>query len=110
MTGPIAHVGAAITCAHGGLVTVVPSSPRVLVGGMPVATMVDQFVVAGCAFTVPGAPHPCVLVRWTMPATRVFVDGAPVITQGSMGLGLAADQAPQGPPIIAGTQPRVIAL
>ncbi|AGB26694.1 hypothetical protein Mycsm_06557 (plasmid) [Mycobacterium sp. JS623] len=110
MTGPIVHVGAAITCTHGGPVTVVPGSPRVLVSGMPVATMVDQFIVAGCVFQlVPPTPHPCVLIQWLTPATRVFANGAPVITQTSIGLGLAPDQAPQGPPIVASTQPRVLA-
>jgi hypothetical protein len=91
------------------MVTVAPGCPRVLVSGMPVATMVDQFVVAGCAFTLP-PPHPCVLVRWLTPSARVLANGAPVITQGSVGLGVAADQAPQGPPIVGSTQPRVIAL
>ena len=111
MSGPVAHVGAGITCMHGGPVTVAPGSPRVLLTGMPAATMLDQYVVAGCAFTVPGVgPHPCIQVRWLVPATRVFVNGSPVITQGSVGLGIAADQAPQGPPVIASTQPRVIAL
>jgi uncharacterized Zn-binding protein involved in type VI secretion len=111
MSGPIAHVGAAITCMHGGQVAVVPGSPRVLLSGMPAATMVDQYMVAGCAFTLPVVgPHPCIMARWLVPAARVFVNGAPVITQASVGLGVAADQTPQGPPIIASTQPRVIAL
>jgi hypothetical protein len=110
VSGPAAHVGAAITCMHGGPVTVAPGSPRVLLSGMPAATMADQYVVAGCAFLLSGAPHPCVQVRWLVPATRVLVNGAPVITQGSVGLGVAADQAPQGPPVVASTQPRVIAL
>jgi len=110
VSGPAAHVGAAITCMHGGPVTVAPGSPRVLLSGMPAATMADQYVVAGCAFSLSGAPHPCVQVRWLVPATRVLVNGAPVITQGSVGLGVAADQAPQGPPVVASTQPRVIAL
>jgi len=110
MSGPVVHVGAAITCTHGGAVTVVPGSPRVMVSGMPVATTIDQFLVAGCAFNVASVLHPCIHVQWLTPATRVFVNGAPVITQASVGLGLAPDQAPQGPPIIASTQPRVIAL
>lgn len=111
MSGPVVTVGAAITCMHGGAVTVVPGSPRVLLSGMPAATTIDQYLVAGCAFTLPGpVVHPCVQVTWLMPALRVMVNGAPLITQGSVGLGVAADQAPQGPPVIATTQPRVIAL
>jgi len=95
---------------HGGLVTVAPGSPRVLFSGMPAATMADQYAVAGCVFATGAGPHPCIQVRWLVPAARVFVNGAPVITQGSVGLGVAADQAPQGPPVVASTQPRVIAL
>lgn len=111
MSGPIVHVGAGINCPHGGMTSVVPGSPRVLVGGQPAATMVDQYLVAGCAFTIPPAVlHPCLQVKWLVPAARVFVNGAPVITQASVGLAIAADMAPQGPPIIAGVQPRVVAL
>lgn len=111
MSGPIVHVGAGITCTHGGMVSIAPGSPRVMVSGQPVATMTDNFLVAGCAFTLPsGTPHPCMRVQWMTPAARVQVMGQPVITQASMGMGLAADSAPQGPPIVGGVQPRVIAL
>jgi hypothetical protein len=110
VSGPVVHVGAGITCTHGGQVTIAPGSPRVLVGGQPVATMSDNFLVAGCAFSIPAGPHPCVRIQWMVPATRVTSLGQPVITQGSTGLGLAADQAPQGPPIPAVVQPRVVAL
>jgi hypothetical protein len=41
MPGPILHVGDTMTCPHGGQVTTVPGSPRVMVSGMPVATMAD---------------------------------------------------------------------
>lgn len=110
MSGPAVTVGAGITCMHGGPVTVAPGSPRVLLSGMPAATMADQYVVAGCLFTLPGpVAHPCVQVQWVTPALRVLVNGAPLITQGSTGLGIAADMAPQGPAVIAATQPRVIA-
>ena len=53
-------------------------------------------------------PHPCVRIQWLTPATRVMVMGQPAILQSSTGLGLAPDQAPQGPPTIVATQPRVI--
>ena len=53
-------------------------------------------------------PHPCVRVQWLVPALRVKVNLAPVILQTSVGLCLAADQAPQGPPMVSATQPRVI--
>ncbi|MGO9991357.1 MAG: hypothetical protein ACLPTF_02445 [Steroidobacteraceae bacterium] len=84
----------------------VPGSSRVLVSGMPVATMADQFMVAGCAFTIP-PPQPCMQVQWLTPATRVLVNGSPPITQASSGLAISAAGAPQGPPIIVSTQTRV---
>jgi hypothetical protein len=43
-----------------------------------------------------------------VPATRVFVNGQPVILQTSTGLCQSAEQIPQGPPTIVATQPRVI--
>jgi hypothetical protein len=108
MPTPVAHVGAVAQCPHGGPITFVPSAPRVLVSGMPVATMPDATAVAGCAFNVSGSPHPCVRVQWTMPAVRVKSNTVPLVLQTSVGLCLAADQAPQGPPIISTTQPRVL--
>jgi hypothetical protein len=95
-------------CPHGGPLTFAPGSARVRVSGMPVATVADQAAIAGCAFNVSGALHPCVRVQWVLPAGRVKASLAPVILQTSIGLSLAADQAPQGPPIVSGTQPRVL--
>lgn len=90
--------------------SVIPTNTRVFAGGQPVATMADTYLVAGCAFTVPGPkPQPCVKVQWLVPATRVFVNGQPVIIQTSTGLCLSAEQIPQGPPTIVAAQPRVIA-
>jgi hypothetical protein len=109
MSGPLVHVGAGVTCTHGGTVSIAPGSPRVSAAGQPVATTADNFLVAGCAFAIGSALHPCTKIQWLLPATRVTVNGSPVITQGSSGLGIAADQAPQGPPLIAATQPRVVA-
>ena len=108
MPGPLFHVSAVAMCSHGGQVQTISTNTRVLVGGMAVATMSDQFVVAGCAFNVGGVAHPCVKIQWLTPATRVLVNGQPAILQTSTGLGLAADQAPQGPPAVVSTQPRVV--
>lgn len=109
MPGPLYHVGATAICPHGGQVQVIPTNARVLVSGQPVATMGDQYLVAGCAFTVPpGKPQPCIKVQWLVPATRVLVNGQPAILQTSTGLCLSAEQIPQGPPTVVVTQPRVI--
>jgi hypothetical protein len=79
----------------------------VLVGGQPVATMGDTFLVAGCAFTVPPSkPQPCVKVQWLVPATRVRVGGQFAILQSSSGLCQSAEQIPGGPPSVTVTQLR----
>jgi hypothetical protein len=104
---PLYHVGATAICPHGGQVTVVPTNTRVLVSAQPVAIMTDTFTVAACAFNISGSPHPCVLVKFIAPATRVTINGSPAILQSSAGLAQAADQAPQGPPSILVTQVRV---
>ena len=108
MGAPIVQVGATIICPHGGQVSAVPTNTRVLAGGQPLTVLADQFLVAGCAFTVPpGVPQPCVRVQWLVPATRVLVGGQPVILQLSSGLCQSSAQVPQGPPSVAVTQMRV---
>jgi len=107
MGSPLFHVGATAMCPHGGQVSTIPSSMRVLVGGQPVATMGDTFLVAGCAFTVPPSkPQPCVKVQWLVPATRVRVGGQFAILQSSSGLCQSAEQIPGGPPSVTVTQLR----
>lgn len=110
MPGFLYQVGASAICPHGGQVSVASSNTRVLVGGMPAATLSDLFMVAGCAFTVPGPkPQPCVKVQWLVPAARVLINGQPAILQTSTGLCQSAEQIPQGPPTVIVTQTRVIA-
>jgi uncharacterized Zn-binding protein involved in type VI secretion len=109
MPGFLFHVGAAAICPHGGQVSTLSSNTRVLVSGQPVATLSDASPIAGCAFTVPtGKPQPCVTVQWLTPATRVQINGQPVILQTSTALCQSAEQIPQGAPIITATQTRVI--
>ena len=109
MPGPILHVGDTVLCPHGGQVMTVPGSARVMVSGMPVATMADTYLVAGCVFTVGPKPQPCVKVQWLVPAARVQAMGQPVIIQTSVGLCQSAEQIPQGPPSVIAAQTRVIA-
>lgn len=110
MPGPLYHTGASAMCPHGGQVTTPASSPRVMVSGMPVCTISDKGIVAGCAFTVPpGKPQPCVTVTWLVGATRVMINGVPALVQSSMGICQSAEQIPGGPPSIVSTQTRVIA-
>jgi len=109
MPGPLFHVGAVAMCPHGGQVTTISANARVLVSGMPVALMSDQFVVVGCAFALPSGPQPCVLVQWMTPTAQTLVNGQPAITALSVGLCIAANGVPSGPAIVASTQPRAVA-
>lgn len=113
MPGPVVHVGASVICPHAGSVSVVSANTRVLVGGQPAATIADNYPVAGCPFQVPigtgTKPQPCVTARWLTPATRVLVNGQPVIIQTSTGICQSVEQIPQGPPTVVAAQPRVVA-
>jgi hypothetical protein len=106
MPGFLYNVGTSAMCPHGGQVTAIASSPRVTLGGPPATTTADTFMVAGCAFNVGGSPHPCVKVQWLVPAARVKIGGQPAVLQTSTGLTVAADQAPQGSPIVVSGQVR----
>lgn len=107
MPGFILHVGASLTCPHGGQVSEISSNTRVSVEGQLVVTQADQYPIAGCALSSASPPNPCVLVKWIVPATRVTINGQPVILQSSTGLCVNATQAPQGSPMIVATQTRV---
>ena len=108
MSGHIVHVGATLTCPHMGTVTAITSNTSVMVSGQPVVTMSDTFTVVGCTFLATSpSPQPCLVVKWLVPATRVLVNGKPVILKTSSGICQSAVQAPQGPPNILVTQPRV---
>jgi len=110
MGSPIFHVSAQAMCPHGGQVSTTPGSPRVKVGGQPVATTADTFMIAGCAFMVGTKPQPCVKVQWLVPAMRVKAGGQPVILQSSTGLCQSAEQIPAGPPSIVMTQLRATGM
>ncbi len=105
MSPPFLTANSTMMCPHGGTVVPTPSCTRAMVDA-PILTAADTFVVAGCAFVTPaGVPSPCVTVQWSNPAARVTHGGAPALTQASVGLCLAATQAPQGAVIVAATQP-----
>jgi hypothetical protein len=114
MPGFVMHVNAVCQCTHGVPAQIVPTQPRVLVSGQPVATMTAQIAVAGCPFTLPGpVPSPCVSVKWMMPSARVLVMGQPAMVVAAPGPGpgicQTAAQIPQGPPVVGFVQSRVIA-
>ena len=79
MPGPILHVGATVLCSHGGQATPTVPSPRVMVSGMPVATIAAPYVVAGCPFVTPAGNGPCVTGQWIVGAVRVLSLGQPLV-------------------------------
>ena len=107
MPGYLLHQGITIACPHGGQGTLVPSNPKVTLGGKAVAVVTDTTTIAGCAFNVSGAPSPCLRVQWLMPATRVTAGRKPVLLSSSVGLCLNAAGAPQGPATVSGFQTKV---
>lgn len=108
MAGPSLTAAATLMCPHGGQVVIIPSSPRAMAGGAPIATTADTFVIAGCPFTLPGpTPSPCIQVQWIVPDLRVKAGGSQALDAGSVGLCMAATGAPQGPVSVVATQPRV---
>jgi len=110
--GQILTVSDVMMCPHGGQVSL--SSVQASVkAGAAVLRPGDVFTIAGCALNVSGAPHPCVIVEWQSPATRVKAGdrgaAASVLTTASVGVCKAADQAPQGMVIVQPAQTKASA-
>jgi len=80
-------------------------SPRVMVMGMPIATMAAPYAIAGCAFVPPAGNGPCVTAQWTVGAVRVMSLGQPVVIMTGV-----ATCVPTGAPLLpVQAQTRVIA-
>ena len=95
-------------CPHGGTVQIISSNTKVQAGGGFAALATDQFMIAGCPFTIPpGVPSPCLTVQWMVTDTRNTVNGTPTLSMSSVGLCLSPEMAPQGPVIIVMAQPQV---
>ncbi len=101
---------AMMLCSHGAKVVQPPTQARVRLMGTFALTVADQATIAGCPFTTGGNPSPCVTVKWTVPSTRVRIEGKPVLVELSVGLGQNPAQAPQGPLTKSGVQFRVKAM
>ncbi len=98
-----------LMCPHGGTVSAIPGSVRAQAGA-PILRGSDTFIVAGCPFVIGIVPSPCVSVQWVLTAQRVQHAGDFVLNESSVGLCLAATQAPQGAVLIVQTQPQVAGL
>ncbi len=101
------NTSSTLMCPHGGTVSIVTTNSRVKGGGAFLALSSDTFQIAGCPFVLGLVPHPCVQVQWVQPAARSQAMGNATLTEESVGLCVAADQAPQGPVQIVVTQSQV---
>jgi hypothetical protein len=96
-----------LMCPHGGQVQAITSNTRAKAGGGYALRSSDTFLIGGCAFAPGGVPRPCVRVQWVQAAARSKAVGDFILTEQSVGLCIAGDQAPQGTVLIAFTQPQV---
>jgi hypothetical protein len=103
MPGYLLHLGAAVSCAHGGQGLPTRPESRVLAGGQPVTTVAAPYSVAACSFTPPQGNGPCVTGQWITSAVRVRAGGVPVLLSDSQ-----ATCTPTGTPLtVLNTQVRV---
>ena len=58
MPGFLLHLGATVTCMHGGQAMPTMANPRVRVAGQLAVTAAAPYTVAACPFVSP-APGPC---------------------------------------------------
>ncbi len=107
MPGFLLHVGATVTCSHGGQAQPTVPNPRVTVMGQPTILLTSPYVVAGCAFPPPPAANgPCVTAQFLTGSIRVTSMGQPLLLISSQAL-----CAPTGTPlIVAATQTRVVGI
>jgi hypothetical protein len=94
MPGFLLHLGATVTCAHGGQAQPVAPNPRVLVSGQPIATIASPYAVAGCPYP-PASGGPCVTAQYVTAATRITSNGQPVLLIDSQAI-----CAPTGTPLV----------
>ena len=92
---------------HQGLVQVESQNTRVRIAGAFALRATDTFTIVGCIFSTAAGPHPCVRVEWSTTAARSRVVGDPTLTESSLGLCIAGDEAVQGAVAISGVQGRV---
>jgi hypothetical protein len=90
-------------CPHGGQVQAASGNTRTKACAAVLRSS-DTFTIAGCPFVLAGSPHPCTTVQWMKSNLRAKAVGDFVLAADSVGLCMAADQAPQGTVVIANTQ------
>lgn len=97
-------------CPHGGMVNAVSSNVRAKAASANILRAADTFTIAGCTFNIGVSPHPCIQVQWVQTALKSKAVGDFTLTDGSLGLCVAADRAVQGTVSINSTQSKVSGL
>ncbi len=104
------NLASVLMCPHGGTVQAVSSNSRVSAAGSMLVRSSDTFVVAGCPFVIgviASSVHSSAMDR----AGRTQRGGRQsTLTESSVGLCVAADQAVQGAVLIVATQPRATGI
>ena len=108
--GALLTTASTLQCPHGGSVVPVTSNATTQVSGVFAITAADTLTIAGCPFTIGPNPHPCTTVQWVSTETKSTVGGNPTLGEDSVGLCVAADQAPQGTVMITAGQSKVSGL
>ena len=107
--GAILTTAATMMCPHGGTVSATVAAARRAMAGAQILTVGDTYLVSGCPLNVAGAPHPCVQVKWIAGALKAKADSNAILTTDAQGLCVAADQVPQGPPVMTPAQTKAMA-
>lgn len=100
------HQGAQVLCTHGGQANPTVASTRVMLSSQPATTLPNTYMIAGCPFTTADGSKPCTQVQWTTPATRVRIEGNPVLLSTSQGITIGP-LGTQGTPMVVMQQSRV---
>jgi hypothetical protein len=96
--GFLLHFGATVICSHAGQAQPTAPNPRVTVSGQPTVTQSCVYTIAGCPFTIPPSPVPCVTGQWVTAAMRITSGGVPLLLQDSQSI-----CTPNGTPMIVVT-------
>lgn len=86
MPGAVMHLGASVTCAHGGPATPTAPYTRVTLGGRPVVTVAAPYTIAYCNLPPAAAALRCSAGQWLAGSTRVFAGGRALVLDSSPSL------------------------
>ncbi len=105
--GKLLNDSTSMMCPHGGTVQAVTSNTQAKAGGGFILRSSDTFTIAGCPLNISGSPHPCLQVEWVQTTSKNKVANDSVLSDESVGMCKAGDQAVQGTVQINSTQSKV---